>query len=696
MKMDARLGTMIYKSECFICNQGCDALVHMKDGKVMRIEGDPSSAVTKGTLCCKGLASRGLLSHPDRLLYPLKRVGERGERKWQRVSWDEALDIVTKRLKEIEAHHGKDSIVLATGTNRGWIRYFSRFANAYGKQWIGPGIAQCFYPRMTGQILVLGSNAIENPHYDDTQCMLIWGCNPTNTWPVKGLGMMEAWSRGAEMIVVDPVFSEAASKADLWLQLRPGTDAALALGMLQVIINEGLYDKGFVNQWCFGFNELRERVQQYSPEKVEEITWVPRTKVKEAARVYAAIRPASITQCLSIDQNADTISTSRSIAMLAAVTGNVDVPGGNLISMPMKSHKRSTETLSHHLTKEHHEKRLGSKQYPFLAGEACILQPSAHNYTVWQAILTDKPYPVRAIYCQGSNMLLGYANGKMVRDALMRLDFLVVADLFMTDTAQIADIVLSAGSWMERSSVTHNDQTSINNFHLQQKVIQLGECWTDFKILNELAKRLGFGERMFPTDEAYFDFLLEPSEITFQEFKKIGVISVPYSFKKYEAKGFNTPTGKVQLYDQRLKDLGFDPLPSYREPSESPMSIPGLAKEYPLVITTGGRVPVFRHSELRNIPILREIVPELLVSINPAAARGLGIDDGDPVIVESPRGSMEAKASLTEGIDPRVVQVPSHWSGRNNVNLIMDNEHCAPIIGGAQLRCQLCRVKKRG
>lgn len=689
---DTNLGTTVYKSECFMCNQGCDALVHVKDGEVLRAEGDPSSLVTKGVLCCKGLAAREVLYHPDRLLYPMRRLGERGEGRWRRISWDEALAIIANRLKGIEQKYGKDSILLATGTSRGWIRYFLRFANAYGKQRIGPGIAQCFYPRMTGQMLVLGSNAIENPHYEETNCMLIWGVNPTNTWSVKGRGMMEARSRGAKMIVVDPVFTEAASKADMWLQLRPGTDAALSLSMLNVIINEKLYNQEFVNRWCFGFDELRDRVHHYGPEKVEKLTWVPTDKIQEAARMYATTKPASITQCLAIDQNADTISTSRSIAMLAAITGNIDVPGGNLISMSMKARDRSAETLSKSLTKRQHGRRLGGEQYPLLAGENCLLEPSAHNYTAWQAILTNKPYPVRAIYCQGNNMLASYANTKMVKDALMSLDFFVVADLFMTDTARIADIVLPVASWMERSAVTRNDQASINNFHLQQKVVQRGECWSDFKILNELAKLLGFSEMMFPTDEAYFDFLLEPSGLTFEQFKRKGVISVPYSFKKYEAQGFKTPSKKAQLYDQRLKELGFDPLPGYREPTESPESSPELTKEYPLIITTGGRVAVFRHSELRNIPILCEVVPELLVTINLQTAKELDIHDGDPVIVESPRGNMEGTANLTVGIDPRVVQVPSHWSGKNNVNRIMDNQSCAPMIGSSQLRCQLCRV----
>lgn len=695
VKHDSRLNTTVYKSQCYICNQGCDAVVHVKDGEVVRIEGDTSSEVTKGTLCAKGLASKEILYHRERLVYPMKRTGARGQDRWQRITWDEAYDTIADHLQSIEKRHGPESIVLATGTNRGWVRYFMRFTNAYGKQWIGPGIAQCFYPRVTGQTLVLGTNAMENPHYDATRCMLIWGCNPTSTWPAKGVGMMEARRRGARMIAVDPLFSEAASKADLWLQLRPGTDSALALGLLHVIVMEEQYDKPFVQQWCHGFDELRKRVSEYPPERVEGITWVPAEKIREAARMYAATHPASITQCLSIDQNADTISISRSLAMMAAITGNIDVPGGNLITMLRQVPPPPVHSGSSWVTEEQHEKRLGRGKYPLLAGKECLMTPSAHNHAVWRAILTGEPYPVKAIYCHGSNMLLSYANTKMVSEALAKLDFLVVSDLFMTETARMADVLLPAASWMERSSVTQNEQTSIDHFHLQQKTAQRGECRSDFTILNELAQRLGFGDRMFPTDEAYFDFLLQPSGLNFETFKGMGVLSIPHIFKKYESGGFRTPSGKVELSDERLASLGYDPLPAFREPDESPISTPALTEEYPFIITTGVRVPVFRHTELRNIPILREIVPELLASIHPQMARALGIDDGDTIVVESPRGSMEARAHLTEGTDPRVVHVPSHWPGINNVNLLMDNEHCAPMIGSAQLRCQLCRVRKK-
>ena len=247
---------------------------------------------------------------------------------------------------------------------------------------------------------------MECPDYGPTQCMIMWGANPPATWPVKALGMMEAMAQGAKLIVVDPVLTETVSKADIWLQLRPGTDAALALGMLNVVINEGLYDKGFVEKWCLGFDEIKERVQDYPPEKVEQITWVPREKIVAAARMYALTRPASITQVLAIDQNADTISTSRAIAMLASITGNIDVPGGNVFPMKTGVPAENEVTLRHRLTREDHEMRLGSKEYPFFAGEPCVLSPSAHNATLWKAILTGKPYPVRALYCHGNNMLL--------------------------------------------------------------------------------------------------------------------------------------------------------------------------------------------------------------------------------------------------------------------------------------------------
>ncbi len=348
----------------------------------MKVEGDPSSPTTRGVLCAKGLASTSLLYHPDRLRHPVKRTGQRGEGKWERVSWDEALDTVARRLKAVEEAYGPYSVVLATGTSRGWAQYFGRFANAYHKQMMGPGYAQCLWPRYTAQLLLGISPALECPDLflepGKTKCMLVWGTNPPNSSPIKASWMMDAKALGATLIVVDPMLSEIASKADLWLQLRPGTDAALALAMLHVIIEERIYDRAFVESWCNGFDELKTRVAEYPPSKASEITRVPVDKIVEAARRYGHTRPASIIQCLSTEQIPDTLSACLSLGILAAITGNIDVPGGNI--MPMPRNVVPDIGLGRLLTQEDHDSRLGSREFPLLAGKDSWL-PTAHSPT---------------------------------------------------------------------------------------------------------------------------------------------------------------------------------------------------------------------------------------------------------------------------------------------------------------------------
>jgi anaerobic selenocysteine-containing dehydrogenase len=297
------------------------------------------------------------------------------------------------------------------------------------------------------------------------------------------------------------------------------------------------------------------------------------------------------------------------------------------------------------------------------------------------------------MYIHACNLLVNVANSRQVEKALRSLEFILAVDIMMNPTVELADIVLPATTWIERDEVTSHQQASYNAIQIGQTVVRLGECRTNYSIINELAKRLDLKD-MFPpeSDEPFFDFLLEKIGLTWKELKEKGGHYFPDVYKKYEKNGFNTLSKKVELANSRMRNLGFDPLPRYREPDESPISMPELAKEYPLIITTGGRVSMYRHSEGRNISILRDLMPHPLMSIYPDTAKELGIKDGDEVIVETPRGSMEAKAYLTIGIHPKVVQLPSHWPGMRNVNLVTDNERCAPLIGSTQLRCQLCRV----
>jgi len=469
-------------------------LVYEKEGKVFRVEGDPSSPITKGTLCCKGLASKEQLYHRDRLLYPLKRIGERGKGHWQRISWDEALDTAVERFKEAEKKYGPDSIVLATGTKRGtWCDYFIRFANAWGKQFSSTGWAQCAIPRQLAGLMVVGGYAAECPDFSKANCILIWGTNPANNWPHHALPMMEAWSRGARLIVVDPELRETSSRADIWLQLRPGTDAALGLGFLNVIINENLYDKKFVAEWCMGFEDLKARVQEYDLDKVEKITWVPKEKIREAARLYATTKPACMMHSVGIEENGDTISCCLCTVMLSAITGNLDIPGGNVFPMYQGIRGRGDleYTLKHLITEEREKNILGSKEYPLLSSNACMLYPSAHNTLLWKAILTGSPYPVKAIYIHASNLVVNVANSKQVEEALRRLDFILAVDIMMNPTVELADIVLPATTWIERDEVTSHQQASYNAIQMGQTVVRLGECRTNYAIINDLAKRLG-------------------------------------------------------------------------------------------------------------------------------------------------------------------------------------------------------------
>jgi anaerobic selenocysteine-containing dehydrogenase len=384
--------------------------------------------------------------------------------------------------------------------------------------------------------------------------------------------------------------------------------------------------------------------------------------------------------------------------MLTAVTGNLDIPGGNLFPMfkDIRGRGDLEYTLRQLITEEREKNIRGSTEYPLLSSNACMLYPSAHNATLWKTILTGDPYPIKGMYIHACNLLVNVANSRQVEEALRSLDFILAVDIMMNPTVELADIVLPATTWIERDEVASHHQASYNAIQIGQTVVRLGECRTNYAIINELAKRLDI-KHMFPpeSDEPFFDFLLEKIGLTWKELKERGGYYFPNVYKKYEKNGFNTPSKKVELANSKMKNLGMDPLPRYLEPDESPISTPELAKEYPLIITTGGRVSMFRHSEGRNIPILRDLMPHPLMSIHPLTAEELGIKEGDDVVVETPRAWMEAKAYLTEGIHPKVVQLPSHWINEYNVNMVMDNERCAPYIGSAQLRCQLCRVKRK-
>ncbi|MEW5919377.1 MAG: molybdopterin-dependent oxidoreductase [Bacillota bacterium] len=686
----------VYRTSCRHCHCECGVLVTVEKGKVTRIVGDKDNPVTKGYVCPKGTATRELVNHPDRVKHPLKK-NKRGN--WEQVSWGEALQYIAEKMLVYKKSYGAEAVAFMQGTGRGsWFPLFVRLINAFGSpNWGEPGWAQCFVPRLTSSFFTFGSGAMECPDIENTRCLTIWGANPAATWPAKWYRMLAALRRGSKLIVVDPVKTEAAERADLWLQIRPATDAALALGILNVMVFENLFDRSFVAQWTFGFPELCRRLEAYPPEKVAEITWVPVESIRQAAYMMVENNPSSIFQCVAIDQNNNTIQTSRAIALIQALTGNVDNPGGNFAPMSA-GHLNTFDTQIFKpdlLSGEQREKRMGAGRYRVLVDEKALGGGAAHMPSLWQTILTGSPYPVKAGIIFGSNPAVSWANSNEVEAALRKLEFKVVVDLFVTKTAEMADMVLPVTSWLETDDITDSLQATYGDIYVRQKVMETPECKTDREIIFALAHKLQLGE-FFPwkNDAEYLDHLLRPLGLSFAEFKQKGIIRVPYKYHKYMENGFDTPSRKVELYSLILKNLSYDPLPYYAEPQESPYSTPDLAKKFPLVLTTGGRVIFYRHTEMRNIPSLRRREPEPFVDIHPATAKSLSINDGDWVAVESSRGRIEIRARLCEGIDPRVVQICPGWPGKANVNYLTENKHCSPDMGTTPLRGLLCNVYK--
>jgi len=688
--------------------------VTVEDDRVVKIEPDPDAPLSKGRLCPKGLAGIELLYDPNRLKYPMKRAGERGEGKWARISWDEAYDTIAENIEKVKREYGIESVAMAQGTGRHHFNHLPRFAHTVGTpNWFEPGTAQCFFPRITNFNLTYGKPLVVDYFGDvNPECILVWGTNPLITGADGEIQFLvrDAIRKGSKFIVVDPRRTELAEKAEVWLQLRPGTDCALAMGMLNVIINEGLYDKDFVENWVHGFDKLRERVQGYPPARVSEITWVPEEDIVRAARIYAAAGTASLEVGCAIEHNPNSFDIVRAVSFLPGLTGNFDVPGGFIEASDILP---DIDNRLEYIAPGVAEKRLGYDSFPFLAGAGSGF-PSAHIPAVFEAILTGKPYPIKALLLFGNNGLLGFANSNRTYEALGRIDFLCCMDLYMTPTAELCDLVLPAASWLELDAVFSVPYFANYAVMAQKKITRTHECKADEEVFFELCERMGLnygGERLH---DIFDEQLREAGErykeyegLDFEKMCELNYFHIMPEYRHYEKRGgLRTPTGKMEVWSTVLEKAGFDPLPKYIEPPESPYSKPELAEEYPLILLTGSRSPFFFHTELRSVPALRNMAPYPRVEMHPKTAAKYGIADGDWVFIESPRGRITQKALVTDGIDPRVVNCqsgwwypeeksPDHGWRESNANLLTSGDPPYDVtMGTYQLRALLCRICK--
>jgi anaerobic selenocysteine-containing dehydrogenase len=669
----------------------------MEGDQPIRMEGDPQSPVNEGGLCIKGQAALELLHHPDRLKYPLKRTGERGEGHWQQIPWDEALGIIADRFQTIKGNYGAESVAFIRGGAKGLDdSILVRLANVFGSPNVAWQGHVCALPRWLAADITFGSPL---PGEKDTSpgCALFWGSNTAHTLFYFYRKLRKSFSKDTKIIVIDPGKIAIAPKADFWLKVRPGSDLALALGIIHVIIDEGLHDQDFVANWTVGFEELKTHVQDYPPEKVAEITWIDVETIKNVARTIALNGPVRIDAGNGLEHNVNSFQTNRAISILKAITGNLGIPGSALQNSPVPLMKRSSAELElwDELPVEKFENRVsaGLNYLPLIR----YVTPES----VMTAVMEGKPNPIHAIYMHACNSLITHSNSKYTYQALNKVDFLAAADLFMTPTAALADVVLPATSFLESDGVS-----AIGGPQIQQKVAQLGECRSNYGTLYGLAEKLGLAEYFFSTEEGWWDHILKPAGVTFNQLRQLGTISNTGQYGKFKLEKFVTPSGKVELYSNQLKEWGFDPLPVYYESPETPYSAPELTGEYPLIFTTW-KSAAYSHSRGRQIESLRRSRPEPLINIHPETASKSGIKDGDWVYVETRRGRIKQKAVLSDEGDPRVVIADFGWWfpekdvsdlygwAEANINILTDNNppHNREM-GSTNLRGILCKVYK--
>ncbi len=695
--------TTKFRTTCRACGHGgCGVHVTVTDGRVVNVTGDREHPVSKGYCCKKGHAAVEMQYHPDRLKYPMRRVGRRGEGKWERLSWDEALTYVAGRLNEIKAESGAESVVFGHGTGRDFHRFVYRVSNLFGTPNVLTPGHMCYLPRVAIS-KVLGMD-IPMVDYDSRpKCVLNWGSNHliSNPDENKGINLAQTLRDGAKMIVVDPRRTRLAKRAEHFLQIRPATDVALAMGMMRVIVKEDLYDHDFVENYTTGFDKFVERLEKFTPERVEEITWVPKEQMIAAARLYATTKPAALQWGVGVEQNINCVDADRALIYLVALTGNLDAPGGNVIFGLPPGMPRARFSLFDRLPDEQRAKMLGGDRYKL---GALINRITPH--VIWDAIETGDPYPVRSLVVFASNTLTARENATRVYDALQKLDFFVTADIFPTPTTELADVVLPAATWFEHDNIADYWKVHGYVFPRVTVVAPEGEARPDHIILNDLGRKLGFETEFWENYEDSLDYILEETGITWQQFKDMPYLRTEPEFRKYERDGFNTKSGKLDFWIPQYAEWGYDPLPDFVEPPESPAREQEFVEQYPLILITGHRIFNFFGSEHRQTGALRRTHPDPLVQIHPEAAARHGIDDGDWVYVATPRGRARLRAQVTDVVDPRVVSAEFGWWfperhtpdfgwNESNINVVTDDgPPLDPGMGATNLKGLMCRIER--
>jgi len=691
-------GIEIRQTICSICSprSHCGIDAYVKDGVVIKVEGTKENPNNAGTLCSKGAASRQYIYHEDRIQKPLLRKGDRGSGQFESISWEDALDTIATRLLDIKKEFGPEAVVFYAGYSK-WMRPFlKRLAHSFGSPNYLTESSVC--SAAAGLATQLNYGTVGGPETGKSKCLLVWSSNPfySNTSAVRKL--LDAREMGLKIIEVGPLITPLTAHADIHLRIRPGTSGALALGMAHIIIEEGLHDRDFVENWTLGFQEYKAYVREFTPSVTESITGIPAALITKAARLYAKSKPAALlTGPNATVHHTNGVQNHRALTALIGLTGNFDREGGNHVVPPAYLYVSNGVTtrqvpFSQSRPWDEMPPRVGQDKYPVW----CKMVSEGQSIHLPYQIRSKDPYPIRAMLAFGINYRM-WPGSNFMKESLNMLDFLVDVDLFMTDTARMSDLVLPACTSFERSELKFYTQQYV--IWTQPVIPPLWESRPDSDIIFELAARIAPDDDLMQKGyEACVDWILEPANLKVDQLKKypagyqIEDVKMP-PYGKYEEHGFPTPSGKMEFTSGILKEAGYDPLPRYEEPAFSPVSRPDVAKDFPLILTTGARLPMYIHSRTFRLSWTRGLRPDPMVDMNPRDAEDRGIKQGDRVILSTARGTIQIKANLTKIVAPGVVNM-YHSYPEADVNLLIEPDYVDPISCYPGFKALLCEIKR--
>lgn len=726
---------------------GCGMFITVKDNKIVKVEGDPDHPVTHGRLCPRCIALDEVVYHKDRLMSPMVRAREdRGKNAWKKISWDEAYDLLEKKIREIQDTYGAEAIFTLTGTGRESTLYAPVYGPAImntpnGASTYAFSGEACYGPRATITNYLLGAGVPEidsaqylpggydDPQFEVPKYILVWGKDPLYSNPdgFFGHSIIDLMKRGSRIITIDPRLTWLGSRAEFHLQLRPGTDAAVGMGLLNVIISEGLYDHDFVEKWCYGFDELAEAVKEWTPERVQEVSWVDAEALVGAARAFATNAPSTATWGVALDQSKASTQGAQCFLALVAICGYLDVPGGVTITKPTSFIGQWRYDMSDTLTDGMAEKHIvdPTGKYRLFNTGAAMGGVQGDTLLNWlEGMYKDVPgyYDLRMCWIIGNNPLACMADQpKRWYEAMKDLDFIVAQDIFMTPTIMgLCDLVLPLSTFAEHDGlVTPNYGRNQHFIGAMNKAVENPDTKSDLEILIDMGKRMRpeIWEGVDSVDDFFDKLLKDTYGFGLDDVRAVPVKQASYTYRKYETgdlrddgePGFQTITGRVELYSPVLESYDEQPLPYYEEPEYSPVSQPAaVVEKYPLVYTTGGRHISMFHSEHRQIPSLRALHPDALVTINPATAARYGIEDGDWVRVATMFGACVQKARLSEEVNEKMVHLEHAWwypeqdgeapnlygVWKSNVNSLMPHESVGVTGYGAPYKNGICSICK--